>query len=161
MVCANCGAIHNTSVSSDAQRADASPDSLPELHLKTARERLPEGAVELLGELDQNIDELVSEIEALRIREQAAPLEVGCALFGVFSTVVVVLALFATIARSLFGGWVFYVVLAIVVLAGVYKVVPKIIERAELRRLARKRTEIEFTLSRLRTERERVERLES
>ena len=115
----------------------------------------------MLGELDQNIDELVSQIEALRIREQAAPLELGCALFGVFTTVVLVLALFASIGRSLFGGWVFYVVLAIFVLAGMYKIAPKIIGRAQLRRLASKRAEMEFTLSRLRTERERVERLGS
>jgi hypothetical protein len=138
-----------------------SPDSLAALPLQEPRESLPEGAEELLGELDQNIDELVSQIEALRIREQAAPLELGCALFGVFTTVVLVLALFATIARSLFGGWVFYVVLAIVVLAGMYKIAPKIIGRAQLRRLASKRAEMEFTLSRLRTERERVERLGS
>jgi len=89
-----------------------------------------EGAQELLAELDEKIDELASNIEQLRIREQSGPLELGCALFGVFCATIVVFAVFATVARSYFGGWVFYLVLAAVILAGFYRVVPKILGRA-------------------------------
>jgi hypothetical protein len=114
----------------------------------------------LLAELDEKIDELASDIEALRSQEQGAPLELGCGLFGVFSIVILVLAFFATVARAYFGGWVFYLVLAIAILAGLYRMGPKIIGRAELPRMSRKRGEMEATLGRLRTERERLESLE-
>jgi len=121
----------------------------------------PEGAEALLAELDEKINELASEIEAIRIREQGAPLELGCALFGIFCVIIIVLAAFATVARSYFGGWLFYLVLALAVLAGLYRVAPRIIGRVELPRLARKRAEIEATLERLRAERTKVESLES
>jgi len=119
-----------------------------------------EGAEELLAELDEKINELASEIEAIRIREQGAPLELGCALFSIFCVIITVLAVFATVARSYFGGWLFYLVLALAVLAGLYRVAPRILGRVELPRLARKRAEIEATLERLRAERKRVESLE-
>jgi cell division protein FtsB len=119
-----------------------------------------ESAGELLELLDETIAELVAEIEALRIREQAAPLKLGCAVFGVFSVVVLVLALFATVARPLFGGFLFYFILAlVVVLGGLYKILPEIVDRAELSRLARERAEIELTVSELRTQREHIESL--
>jgi hypothetical protein len=126
--------------------------------LKAAAPR-PEGAEELLAEIDEKIDELASDIEALRSREQGVPLELGCAMFGVFTGVILVLAFFATVGRAYFGGWPFYLVLVIAILAGLYRIGPKIIGRAELPRLARKRAEMEVTLSRLRTERQRLESL--
>ena len=159
MVCPKCGTIQSSGVSSGGERADASlsPEQTPP---STPQVEPGEEARELLVLVDEDIAELVAEIEALRIREQAAPLKLGCAIFGVFSAVVVVLALFSTIARPLFGSFVFYLILALVVVfGGLYKILPEVLGRAELSRLARKRAEIELTVSQLRTERERIERL--
>src|SRR6516165_3328550 len=100
MVCAKCGAIQSSGVSSGGEGADASlnPEPAPR---STAQAEPGEAARELLGLVDEDIAELVAEVEALRIREQAAPLKLGCAVFGVFSAVIVVLALFSTVARPL------------------------------------------------------------
>src|SRR5262249_15072108 len=160
IVCPDFGTTRNPGVSSASEPSYKAPDSPPSMPLELSAAK-PEGAEELLIELDEKIDELVSEIEALRIREQSAPLELGCALFGAFCVIIIVLAVFATVARSYFGGWLFYLVLALAVLAGLYRIAPRIIGRAELPRLARKRSEIEATLERLRAERKRVESLES
>src|SRR5262245_25711012 len=159
IACPTCGAIHNPDISSESELSGKPADSL--LSVSVMAGVTPEEAQELLAELDEKIDELASEIETLRIREQGAPLELGCALFGIFCLIIVVLAMFATFARAYFGGWLFYLVLAIAVAAGLYRIAPKIIGRAELPRLARKRAEIEATLARLRTERKRIESLES
>jgi len=160
IVCPNCGATHNPDISSGSDLSNKATDSAVSVPLMVSAAKA-EGVEELLMELDEKIDELASEIEALRIREQGAPLELGCALFGVFFGIIVVLAVFATVARSYFGGWLFYLVLTLAILMGLYKIAPKIIGRAELPRLARKRAEIEATLERLRAERKRVESLES
>ena len=160
MVCAKCGAIQSSGVSSDGEGADASLAPL-QTQPPTTQPKPGEAARELLAQVDEDIAGLVAEIEALRVREQAAPLKLGCAVFGVFSAVVVVLALFSTVARPLFGSWIFYLVLAlVVVLGGLYRILPEMAGRAESSRLARQRAEIELTLSQLRIERERIERLE-
>ena len=122
---------------------------------------MPQGGQELLAELDERIAELASDIDALRSREHGAPLELGCALFGLFSLVILVLACFATVGRAYFGGWIFYIVLAMTVLAGLYRLGPKLVARAELPRIGRNRTEMEATLARLRIERELLESLKS
>jgi hypothetical protein len=63
---------------------------------------------DLMIALDDTIAEVGSEIEALKSRELGAPLELGCALFGTFCLAIVVLAVFSTVARRFFGGWIFY-----------------------------------------------------
>lgn len=159
IVCPTCGAESNPS-KLPRERQD---DSLvgDEVGVSVKPWPRPEGAEELLAELDEKIGELASDIEALRSREQAAPLELGCALFGIFGVIILVLALFATVGRAYFGGVIFYLVLVTAILAGVYRLAPKIISRAELRGIGRRRAEMESTLNRLRTERERLDRLES
>jgi len=114
---------------------------------------------ELLADLDEKIDEIASDIETLRSREQGAPLELGCALFGLFTIVILVLAFFATIARAFFSSWLFYLVLAVAILAGLYRIGPKVIARSELPHLALQRAEMEASLSRLKLERQRLEAL--
>jgi len=114
---------------------------------------------ELLAELDEKIGEIASDIETLRSREQGAPLELGCALFGVFTVVILVLAIFATIARAYFGGWLFYLVLSGAILGALYRIAPKIIARSELPHWASQRADMEASLSRLKVERQRLEAL--
>ena len=67
-----------------------------------------------LAELDEEIAAAGSEIEAIKSKEQSAPLQAGCAFFGLFGLVIAVMAVFATVARGYFGGWLFYVALAAV-----------------------------------------------
>ena len=154
VVCPACGAIWNrgAAITPELSAADS-----PAVLLEQTKGAPLEGAQELLAELDEKIGELAADIEGLRSREQGAPLELGCALFGVFSIVILVLACFATIARPYFGGSVFYLVLAIAILAGLYRIAPKIIGRRDLTSLSRQRAEMEATLAKLKSERERVE----
>lgn len=106
-----------------------------------------------LAELDQQIEEVGSDIQELKSREQGAPLQIGCALFGVFGLVIVVLALFATVARSLFGSWLFYFALAAVILLGLWRMRRKLISMERLAELRNERIQLELRLVQLEDER--------
>jgi hypothetical protein len=158
LMCPKCGP--DPSTPSPPCHQNAGIGNLSELQ-RQVPSGAPTGAQELLAELDEKIGDLASDIEALRSREQGAPLELGCALFGIFGLVILVLAFFATVGRVYFGGSLFYIVLTITILAGFYRFAPKLIARSELPGITRKRTEMEATLARLRTERERLKSLDS
>jgi len=160
LICPNCGPDTDLSIPSLPYQQDRGIANLSGLPPQIPPDS-PATAQELLAELDEKIAELATDVEALKGQEQAAPLELGCALFGVFSLVILVLAFFATVGRAYFGGWPFYVVLAITVLAGLFRTAPKLIRRSELPRIARKRTEMEATLARLKIERDRLTSLDS
>src|SRR5712692_5899573 len=58
-----------------------------------------------LADIAELMEEAEIEIEGLRSREQSGPLQMGCAFFGLFMTVVVVSALFMLLGKSYFGSW--------------------------------------------------------
>ena len=109
-----------------------------------------------LAELDEVIEEISGQVEAIRSKEQGAPLQMGCAVFGVFTLALLVIAFFMTVARPLFGEWVFYLALAAVVLLGAKRVQRKLATSREVEQLREERREREIALSDLEQERDRL-----
>ncbi|HKG23240.1 MAG TPA: hypothetical protein VKC34_15180 [Blastocatellia bacterium] len=156
VICASCGTAFQVRRHKDAinlleierrpgRGATFSPDPNGSNKLK---------AVELrLGELDEEIETLGAEIEAVRSREQAAPLQAGCAFFGVFLAVIFLLSFFATVASSFFGGWAFYLSLAGVILFGLARMRVKLVSPEHLARFREERGQMEELLKRLESER--------
>ncbi|HKY05576.1 MAG TPA: hypothetical protein VJQ56_11840 [Blastocatellia bacterium] len=112
-----------------------------------------------LAELDEEIEVAGLEVEAAKSREQAGPLQAGCAFFGVFMLVISVLALFATVAREYFGGWVFYLALAATVVVGLLRMRRKLVTPAQVEQLRSSRTALEARLAELERERDELENL--
>jgi hypothetical protein len=110
----------------------------------------------LLATLNEEIDRLKAEVESVRSREQGVPLEAGCALFGLFGLVIVVLAVFVTVARSYFGGWLFFLVLGVIVALALSRMRARLTSSGQLRALRERRTELESGLAMMEAERERV-----
>ena len=111
-----------------------------------------------LTELDELIAEIESDIEAVRAREQSGPLQLGCAAFGVFGLVLTVLVVFMLVGRSLVGGWVFYLALALVTILGVARVRAKLKDQIPSVELRADRLRLEETLAELQRERSRLGR---
>ena len=162
VICASCGtafqvrrhkeAINLLEIERRAERASPlSPEPNGGSRLKALDLRL-EG-------LDEEIQALGAEVEAVRSREQAAPLQAGCAFFGVFLAVIFLLAFFATVARSYFGGWFFYLSLAAVLLFSLFRMRGKLVHPEHLERLRRERAQMEEALARLESERDGLREL--
>ena len=109
-----------------------------------------------LDELDELIAEIESDIEGVRAREQSGPLQLGCAVFGVFGSVLAMIVAFMLVGRSLVGGWVFYVALALVTLFGVARVRAKLKHQTPAFELRAQRAQLEETLTELQRERSRL-----
>lgn len=112
-----------------------------------------------LAELDEEIEAAGLEVEAVKSREQAGPLQAGCAFFGVFLLVISVLALFATVARDYFGGWLFYLALAATIIIGLMRMRRKLVTPAQLEQLRHRRASLEARLGELERERDEMENL--
>lgn len=114
-----------------------------------------------LAELDELIDEIRSEIEALRSRELSSPLQLGCSFFGIFFAVTLVLAVFMLLGKGYFGGWIFYLCIALVVALGVDRIRRKVKARVGPADLRHQRTELEQDLTELESERDRIAKLKA
>lgn len=112
-----------------------------------------------LKELDEDIARVGEEVEVLRSNEQVAPLQIGCAFFGMFGFLLLVLAFFATVGRSLFGTWLFYLSLATVVLLSAARLRKKITRREQIDYFREERDKLEEAIKELEAERGRVLRL--
>jgi hypothetical protein len=112
-----------------------------------------------LAEIEQLIEEAESEIESLRSREQSVPLQKGCAFFGLFTMVIVVIVLFMLLGKGYFGSWLFFAAVAAVILLGLVRMRRKLAGSAQLEGLQEGRRAAEERLDELRAERERVLRL--
>jgi hypothetical protein len=109
-----------------------------------------------LSELDELIADANENIEALRGREQSAPLHAGCAFFGLFTIVLIVIAVFMALGREYFGHWLFYVALAAVVLLGVARIRRRLESSDQVDRFRNERQKLEQALEELESERARV-----
>ena len=119
-----------------------------------------EAAIETrLAEIEELIEETAAEIESLRSREQSAPLQLGCAFFGLFTGVIIVIALFMLLGRGYVGGWIFYLAVASVILLGLARIRRKLTSSTQLEEFRRSRIELEGELLLLEAERDRIERL--
>jgi hypothetical protein len=112
-----------------------------------------------LAEIDELIQEAGAESESLRSRELSAPLRGGCAFFGLFVTVIVVIALFMLVGKGYVGGWLFYASVAAVLLLSLVRIRRKLLGSAQLRELRRDRSRIEDCVTQLQLERDRIQRL--
>lgn len=114
-----------------------------------------------LAELDELIEEAESEIESLRGREQSVPLQKGCAFFGLFTLVIVVIAVFMLVGKDYVGSWIFYVSVAVVVLSGLARIRRKLVSNQQIQDLRRERKKMEDGLTQLQAERQRIQRLKA
>jgi hypothetical protein len=112
-----------------------------------------------LTELDELIAEVGSEVEELRSREQSAPLQRGCAFFGLFMLAITVIAAFMPLGRGLVGHWLFYLALAAAVIFGLARVRRKMARADQPDRLRSERLRLEDGLAQLEAERERILKL--
>ena len=112
-----------------------------------------------LEEIDELIEESEAEAENLRSREQSGPLQQGCAFFGLFMLVILVIAVFMLIGRGLVGSWLFYLSIVVVILLGLARIRRKLATPEQLDVLRQERLEIEEDLTQLHAERERLKDL--
>lgn len=137
--------------------------NLSEMWPDTADSRRGENAVAViesrLAEIDELMDAAESEIESLRSREQSAPLQRGCAFFGLFMMVIVVSALFMLVGKGYVGGWLFYASVAAVILLSLARIRRKLVSSSQLEVLRQDRMQIEEGLAQLQAERDRIQKL--
>jgi hypothetical protein len=112
-----------------------------------------------LAEIEELIEETAAEIESLRSREQSVPLQIGCAFFGLFMAVIMAIALFVLLGKGYFGGWIFYLTVAAVIVIGLARIRRKLTTPTQLEKFRRSRIELEAELVLLEGERDRMERL--
>ncbi|PYP88817.1 MAG: hypothetical protein DMF61_06525 [Blastocatellia bacterium AA13] len=154
VICRRCGAGYRVSRSENSvnlQRAGGiASHSYTELEAELER---------AIVELEEQIADAREQIEIVRSREKGAALQVGCASFGVFGGVIVVLALFVTLARAYFGGFFFYAALLAVVVLGIVRLRRKLLSKQQREKLAADRSELEEGLPTLEAARDRLIRL--
>jgi hypothetical protein len=112
-----------------------------------------------LAELDEDIEKVKEEIEVLKGNEQIAPLQVGCAFFGMFGFILLLLALFATVWKNYFGGWLFYLALAAVVGISLMRMRRKMPDPEKLEYFRKERATLEQALAQIELERARLQSL--
>jgi hypothetical protein len=109
-----------------------------------------------LHELDEEINQTAGEIDELRSKEKGVPLQLGCGILGVFFTVVVVLAVFVTVARSYFAGFWFFLALSLVIIFGAWRLRGRLPGNTFREGLRRERADLEANLASLEFERLRL-----
>lgn len=112
-----------------------------------------------LDELGGRIEEVEDEIEVLRSREQSAPLQKGCAFFGLFMAIILVIVLFMLLGRGYFGSWLFFIAVAVAVLLSLFRIRRKLAGPRHIEGLRAERLNAEQTLIQLRAEFERSQQL--
>ena len=150
VICTNCGASYLVHQNQGT------------LSLSPAEHQFGEDSAALdqeLSELDGYIAEASAEIEAIRSKEQGVPLQRGCALFGIFSLGVLVMAFFMTVGIDYFGKWPFYLSIAVVLGLGLLRMRRRLATLDEIDSLRNARARLEADLSIIKGERERLQKL--
>lgn len=114
-----------------------------------------------LTEIAELIEKSESEIESLRSGEKSAPLQRGCAFFGLFLIVIIVIALFMLTGKDYVGSWIFYASVAVVILLSLARIRRKLVGSAQLDELRQERLQIEEDLAQLQAERDRIQKLKA
>jgi len=104
-------------------------------------------------DLDEHIAELNSEIEALKSKEQGAPLQLGCGVFGIFFLAILVITFFMTLGINYFGKWPFYLSLTVIVGLGLLRMRRRLPAPEELEQLRQARDRLQKDLASLEGER--------
>ena len=148
ITCANCGTAYLV-------REYKGTVNLSMIEARSAVESQP--ARQELVDLDEYMAELNSEIEALKSKEQGAPLQLGCGVFGIFFLAILVITFFMTIGINYFGKWPFYLSLAVIVGLGLLRMRRRLPAPAELDRLRQARDSLQKDLAILEVERSDLE----
>jgi hypothetical protein len=156
VVCGQCGGPfrvreHQGSVSLSRIRSGAEWSAEDDLRLVDER----------LADIDEMLTEAEAESEALRSREKAGPLSLGCSFFSLFLGVLMVLILFMLIGKKYMDTWLFYFALAVVVALGVARIRARMPEKSDLDALREKRQQVEEIAATLARDRARLESLKS
>lgn len=160
VICASCGGAFKVREYKGAINLSATGHGAEPLPYATSARGDAMAVLESrLAELDDLIAEAGSEVEALKSKEQSAPLEKGCSFFGLFMLVITVIALFMPLGRRYFGDWPFYLALAVVVFLGVRRIRRRTENPARLEQLSQERLRLEDGLAQLEAERSRVLKL--
>ena len=156
VICSGCATAYSI-------RRNRNAISLLEVRPNTEEPRRNRDAIAVidsrLAEIEEFIEEAESEIESLRSSEQSAPLQKGCAFFGLFTMVMVVIVLFMLLGKGYFGSWMFFSAVAVVILLGLARMRRKLAGPAQLEGLREDRRAVEKGLDELHAERDRVLRL--
>ncbi len=110
-----------------------------------------------LVELDEDIEKVREEIEVLKSNEQIAPLQLGCAFFGLFGFILLILAFFTTVGKNYFGGWLFYLSIAVVILLSAMRMKHKMPNPEKIEYFRKERATLEEALTQLESERTRMQ----
>jgi uncharacterized Zn finger protein (UPF0148 family) len=112
-----------------------------------------------LAELDEDIEKVKEEMEVLKSNEQIAPLQMGCAFFGMFGSILLILAVFTTVGKNYFGGWLFYLSITAVILLSAMRMRRKMPNPEKIEYFRKERASLEEALAQLEFERTQVEHL--
>lgn len=112
-----------------------------------------------LAEIDELIETAEADVEGLKSREQSVPLQRGCAFFGLFFTVILVISVFMLVGRGYVGTWLFYLSVATVVFLGLARIRRKAVTKEQLEEFRRERMQFEEELAQLKSERARIKSL--
>jgi hypothetical protein len=158
IICSACGVAYTVrrmegSIGLAASRSDSErAETQPGVMTKDGEIGRFMAVTDRLALVEEDIESVTSDIELIRSKEQGAPLQLGCALFGVFALVVLVLGFFATVGKSLFGGWFFYLSIVAVALASLKGLSKRLMGPAERRALGVRKARLEGILKDLSTE---------
>jgi hypothetical protein len=151
VICASCGTAYDVRHHKGAINL---------LETSSTQESEPGAVIDSrLAELDELIEQAHLEIEGIQSREQSAPLQLGCAVFGLLLTIIVVMSVFMLLGKRFVGHWLFYLSLAAVILLGVARIRRKLANREQTQQLRQDRLELESGLAQLEAERSRVAEL--
>ena len=139
--------------------------NLSEMWPDTADPRRAENAAAViesrLAEIGELMEQAESEVESLRSRELSAPLQKGCAFFGLFMMVIVVIVLFMLLGKGYFGGGLFFLSVAVVIFLTLARIRRKLVNPTQLEELRQDRMQIEDGLAQLQAERDRIQKLKA
>jgi len=158
LICPGCATAYWVRRSSGAINLS---EKWPETEDRRRGENAAAVADARVAELDELIGEAESEIESLRSREQSGPLQKGCAFFGLFMTVILVIVLFMLLGRGYIGSWLFLVAVSLAILLSLARIRRKLVSGGQLQELRRDRMRFEEGLVRLREERDRIQKLKA
>jgi LSD1 subclass zinc finger protein len=113
-----------------------------------------------LVELNEDIERVTEEVEVLRANERTVPLQLGCSLFGTFGVLLLVLAVFVTLGKNYFGGWLFWLAVAAVILLSLTRMRKKRVSPEKIEYYRSERARMELVLEQLHSERTRLENLQ-
>lgn len=157
VICANCGTAiqvheYKGAIALKAKSPQREPSAPHAIDMAEAM-ALVDGR---LAELDEVMAEVQAEIETLKSREQSTPIQMGCALFGLFMLVIFVIIVFMPLGRKYFGNWMFYVALGAVILLGLRGLRRKQQNPAQIEQVHSERLQAENLFVELQAERDRL-----